>query len=87
MARIMDEFRFVETPERNQAYEDLERDLKAMEEDSDKPQIKEKYANTLKGYFKNDKSDIHEVAKRKLKELSTKKKKPRLETKEVHRSG
>ena len=54
--------------------------------DSNKPQIKEEYANALKGYFKDDKSDMHEVAKRKLKELSTKKK-PRLETKEVHRSG
>lgn len=52
----MDEFRFVETPERIQAFEDLERDLKAMEEES--------------------KKDIREVYLRKLKELSTKKKKP-----------
>lgn len=81
----MNEFRFVETPERKQEYENLERDLKAME-DSNKPQIKEEYANALKGYFKNDRSDIHEVAKRKLKELSTKKK-PTLESKKARRSG
>lgn len=52
----MNEFRFTETPERKQAYEDLERDLKAMDEES--------------------KKDIRQVYLRKLKELSTKKKKP-----------
>lgn len=53
----MDKFRFEETPERIQAFEDLVRDLKAMEEEESK-------------------KDIREVYLRKLKELSTKKKKP-----------
>ena len=52
----MNEVRFTETPERKQEYENLERDLKAMEEES--------------------KKDIRQVYLRKLKEISTKKKKP-----------
>ena len=56
----MNEFRYVETPERKQAFEDLERDLKAMEE---------------------SKKDIREVYLRKLKEISTKKKKPEVSKK------
>lgn len=58
----MNEFRYVETPERKQAFEDLERDLKAMEEEESK-------------------KDIQQVYLRKLKELSTKKKKPEVSKK------
>lgn len=57
----MDEFRFEETPERNKEFEDLKRDLKAMEEES--------------------KKDIREVYLRKLKEISSKKKKPEVSKK------
>jgi hypothetical protein len=51
----MNEFRSEETPERIQAFEDLVRDLKAMDEEY--------------------KKDVRQVYLRKLKELSTKKKK------------
>lgn len=49
----MNEFRFEETPERIQEFEDLVRDLKAMDEEY-----------------------TRQVYLRKIKELSTKKKKP-----------
>lgn len=42
----MNEFRFVETPERKQEYENLKRDLKAMEEES--KDIREVYLRKLK---------------------------------------
>ena len=42
----MDEFRFTENPERIQEFEDLERDLKAMEEES--KDIREIYLRKLK---------------------------------------